>query len=110
VFSLDSVITSVGMAEHVSVMIAAAVISVIIMMISAKEIGDFVEENPTIKILALSFLIMAGVALIGEGFEFHIPRGYIYFSMAFFIGVETLNMKMRKNRQIKLKLHKKVIN
>jgi predicted tellurium resistance membrane protein TerC len=110
VFSLDSVITSVGMAEHVSVMIAAVVISVIIMMISAKAIGDFVEENPTIKILALSFLIMVGVALIGEGFEFHIPRGYIYFSMAFFIGVETLNMKMRKNRQIKLKLHKKVIN
>jgi len=109
VFSLDSVITAVGMAEHVSVMIAAVVISVFIMMISAKAIGDFVEENPTIKILALSFLIMVGVALIGEGFEFHIPRGYIYFSMAFSVAVEILNMKMRKKKQ-KLKLHKKVVS
>ncbi len=109
VFSLDSVITAVGMAEHVSVMIIAVIISVCIMMISAKAIGDFVESNPAIKILALSFLIMVGVALIGEGFEFHIPRGYIYFSMAFSIAVEILNMKMRKNRQ-KLQLSKKTIN
>ncbi|MCP3899384.1 MAG: TerC family protein [Desulfobacteraceae bacterium] len=109
VFSLDSVITAVGMAEHVSVMIIAVIISVCIMMISAKAIGDFVESNPAIKILALSFLIMVGVALIGEGFEFHIPRGYIYFSMAFSIAVEILNMKMRKNRQ-KLQLRKKITN
>ncbi len=109
VFSLDSVITAVGMAEHVSVMIIAVIISVCIMMISAKAIGDFVESNPAIKILALSFLIMVGVALIGEGFEFHIPRGYIYFSMAFSIAVEILNMKMRKSRQ-KLQLRKKITN
>ncbi len=106
VFSLDSVITAVGMADHVSVMVAAVIISVCIMMVSAKAIGDFVESNPAIKILALSFLIMVGVALIGEGFEFHIPRGYIYFSMAFSITVEILNMQMRKKRQ-KLHLHKK---
>ncbi|MBU1342156.1 MAG: TerC family protein [Proteobacteria bacterium] len=99
VFSLDSVITAVGMASHIQVMIAAVVISVGVMMISAKAIGGFVEANPTIKILALSFLIMVGVALIGEGFEFHIPKGYIYFSMAFSIGVEILNMKMRKKRK-----------
>jgi predicted tellurium resistance membrane protein TerC len=99
VFSLDSVITAVGMASHIQVMIIAVIISVGIMMLSAKAIGDFVEANPAIKILALSFLIMVGVALIGEGFDFHIPKGYIYFSMAFSIAVEVLNMKMRKKRK-----------
>lgn len=99
VFSLDSVITAVGMASHIQVMILAVMISVGIMMISAKAIGEFVDANPAIKILALSFLIMVGVALIGEGLEFHIPKGYIYFSMAFSIAVEILNMRMRKKRQ-----------
>lgn len=99
VFSLDSVITAVGMASHIEIMIGAVLISVGIMMVSARAIGTFVEANPAIKILALSFLIMVGVALIGDGFKFHIPRGYIYFSMAFSISVEVLNMKMRKNRQ-----------
>jgi len=96
VFSLDSVITAVGMASHVQVMITAVIISVGIMMLSAKAIGDFVEANPAIKMLALSFLIMVGVALIGEGLQFHIPKGYIYFSMTFSIMVELLNMRMRK--------------
>lgn len=108
VFSLDSVITAVGMASHIGIMVAAVIISVGIMMISAKPIGNFVDANPAIKILALSFLIMIGVALIGEGFQFHIPRGYIYFSMAFSIAVEILNMKMRKKRQ-KLALKKEIL-
>ena len=99
VFSLDSVITAVGMASHIEVMVAAVIISVGIMMLSARAIGNFVEANPAIKILALSFLIMVGVALIGEGFELHIPKGYIYFAMAFSIMVELLNMRMRKKRQ-----------
>ncbi|MCP3944494.1 MAG: TerC family protein [Desulfobacteraceae bacterium] len=99
VFSLDSVITAVGMASDIEVMIIAVVIAVGIMMLSAKAIGNFVEKNPTIKILALSFLIMVGVALIAEGFDFHIPKGYIYFSMAFSIMVEVLNMRMRKKRR-----------
>jgi len=88
VFSLDSVITAVGMASHIEVMIIAVMISIGIMMASAKAIGEFVESNPAIKILALSFLIMVGVSLIGEGFDFHIPKGYIYFSMAFSISVD----------------------
>lgn len=104
VFSLDSVITAVGMASHVGVMVTAIIISVGVMMLSAKSIGNFVEANPAIKILALSFLIMVGIALIGEGFEFHIPKGYIYFAMAFSIVIELLNMRMRKKQQ---KLHLK---
>lgn len=95
VFSLDSVITAVGMAEHLPVMILAVVVAVIIMMFASGVIAKFVDKNPTIKILALSFLILVGVSLIGDGFKFHIPKGYIYFSMAFSLGVELINIKLR---------------
>ncbi len=105
VFSLDSVITAVGMAEHVPVMIIAIMIAVVIMMLFAKAIGDFVENRPTIKMLALSFLILVGVALLGEGLEFHIPKGYIYFAMAFSVIVEMLNLKLRSHRERTLRLH-----
>jgi predicted tellurium resistance membrane protein TerC len=97
VFSLDSVITAVGMAEHVEVMIAAVVIAVIIMMFSAGGISNFVNNHPTVKMLALSFLLLIGVSLLAEGFEQHIPKGYIYFAMAFSVLVEMLNLKMKKN-------------
>ena len=96
VFSLDSVITAVGMAEHVEVMIAAVVMAVLVMMFLAGPISEFVDRHPTIKMLALSFLILIGVALIGEGVGFHIPKGYIYFAMAFSVAVELLNMQLRK--------------
>lgn len=106
VFSLDSVITAVGLAKEIEVMILAIVIAVGVMMLSARALGDFVDSHPTIKMLALSFLILVGVSLIGEGFEMHIPKGYIYFAMAFSIGVEMLNMKLRKRAKSKLKLRK----
>ena len=96
VFSLDSVITAVGMAEHVEVMIAAVIIAVIMMMFMAGPISEFVDRHPTIKMLALSFLILVGVALIGEGLGLHIPKGYIYFAMAFSVSVEMLNLRLRK--------------
>ena len=99
VFSLDSVITAVGMADHVEVMIAAVVVAVIVMMFLAGPIGDFVDRHPTIKMLALSFLILIGVALVGEGLDFHIPKGYIYFALAFSIAVETLNHVVRRRRR-----------
>lgn len=108
VFSLDSVITAVGLAKDIEVMILAIIIAVIIMMVSAKSIGDFVDSHPTIKMLALSFLILVGVSLVGEGLDFHIPKGYIYFSMAFSVGVEMLNLKMKKNSEKKLKLLKNI--
>ena len=97
VFSLDSVITAVGMANDVEVMILAIILAVGVMMIAAKPIGDFVEEHPTLKILALSFLILIGVSLIGEGLSFHIPKGYIYFAMGFSVCVEIINLRMRKH-------------
>jgi predicted tellurium resistance membrane protein TerC len=99
VFSLDSVITAVGMVSDVPVMVLAIVIAVGIMMFAAKPIGDFVDQHPTIKMLALAFLILVGVALVGEGFELHIPKGYIYFAMAFAFGVEMLNLRLRKPRK-----------
>lgn len=99
VFSLDSVITAVGMAQQVQVMILAVVIAVIFMMFFSGTISDFVERHPTVKMLALSFLLMIGVALIGEGLDMHIPKGYIYFAMAFSVGVEMLNLRMR-SRQV----------
>ena len=105
VFSLDSVITAVGMVDEIPVMVLAIVFAVGIMMFAAKPIGDFVDTHPTIKMLALSFLILIGVALVGEGFELHIPKGYIYFAMAFAIAVEMLNLRLRKQRQ-PLKLRK----
>ena len=96
VFSLDSVITAVGMAEDLWVMITAVVVAVIVMMVSAGAISRFIEDHPTIKVLALSFLLMVGVALVAEGLEFHIPRGYIYFAMAFSVFVELVNLRVRK--------------
>lgn len=99
VFSLDSVITAVGLANDIEVMIIAVVISVIIMMVSAKSIGDFVERHPTVKMLALSFLILIAVTLLGEGFDMHIPKGYVYFAMAFSVCVEMLNIKMKAKKR-----------
>jgi len=106
VFSLDSVITAVGMAQHVPVMVLAIVISVVVMMFAAKPIGDFVDTHPTVKILALSFLVMIGMALIGEGLDMHIPKAYIYFAMAFSVAVEVLNIRMRRRLTVPVQLHK----
>jgi len=108
VFSLDSVITAVGLANDVPVMILAIVTAVIVMMFSSKSIGEFVDRHPTIKVLALSFLVMIGVTLIAEGFAFHIPKGYIYFAMAFSVSVEMLNIKMRRKTAQPVKLHKPI--
>ena len=99
VFSLDSVITAVGMASHVPVMIAAVIAAVGVMMFMAGAISDFVDRHPTIKMLALSFLILIGTALMGESLGLHIPKGYIYFAMAFSVGVEMLNIKLRKKAE-----------
>jgi predicted tellurium resistance membrane protein TerC len=99
VFSLDSVITAVGMAEDVAVMIIAVVIAVAVMMLSAAAISDFVDRHPTVKMLALSFLLLIGVSLIAEGFEQHIPKGYIYFAMGFSIFVEMINLRVRSKGQ-----------
>jgi len=96
IFSLDSVITAVGMANHLAIMIAAVVIAVAIMMFAAGPIGDFVAEHPTIKMLALAFLLLIGMSLIAEGLGFHIPKGYIYFAMGFSVFVEMLNLRLRK--------------
>jgi predicted tellurium resistance membrane protein TerC len=98
VFSLDSVITAVGMARHLPVMIAAVVIALIFMLFFSGYISDFVHRHPTLKMLALSFLLLIGFALIAEGFHREIPKGYIYFAMAFSVGVETLNIRMRKKQ------------
>ncbi|AMR30678.1 hypothetical protein A0256_04200 [Mucilaginibacter sp. PAMC 26640] len=98
VFSLDSVITAVGMAQHVEIMIAAVVIAVGIMMWASDTVAGFVNKHPTVKMLALSFLLLIGVSLLAEAFEQHIPKGYIYFAMAFSILVEMLNLKMRAKR------------
>lgn len=97
VFSLDSVITAVGLAQHVEVMVAAIVIAIGVMMFAAKPIGDFVEDHPTVKMLALAFLVLVGVALVAEGMGEEIPKGYLYFSMAFAFGVEMLNLRLRKS-------------
>jgi predicted tellurium resistance membrane protein TerC len=96
VFSLDSIITAVGMVDELAVMVAAVVVSVALMMAFAGAIGRFVNEHPTIKMLALAFLVVVGIVLIADGFEQHVPKGYIYFAMAFAVGVELLNITMRK--------------
>jgi predicted tellurium resistance membrane protein TerC len=96
VFSLDSVITAVGMAEDPSIMVAAVIIAVLIMMVAAEPISAFVNRHPTVKVLALSFLLLIGVSLIADGLGFHIPKGYIYFAMGFSIFVETINLRVRK--------------
>jgi predicted tellurium resistance membrane protein TerC len=95
VFSLDSVITAVGMVDELAIMVVAIVLAVGVMLFSAGPIGEFVDRHPTIKMLALSFLILIGVALVGEGWDLHIPKGYIYFAMAFAVAVEMLNLRMR---------------
>lgn len=110
VFSLDSVITAVGLADHIPVMILAIVIAVGVMMLSARAIGNFVDAHPTIKMLALSFLILVGFSLMGEGLDLHIPKGYIYFAMAFSLGVEILNLKVRERARKPVQLHKAITN
>jgi predicted tellurium resistance membrane protein TerC len=102
VFSLDSIITALGMAKQLGVMIAAVVIAVGFMMLFSGKISGFVEEHPTIKMLALSFLLLIGVALIGDGLDMHIPKGYIYFAMAFSVFVEMLNLRLRYGSPVKL--------
>jgi predicted tellurium resistance membrane protein TerC len=99
VFSLDSVITAVGMAEDVAVMIIAVIIAVGVMLVSAGPISEFVERHPTVKMLALSFLLLIGVSLMGEGLDQHIPKGYIYFAMGFSIFVEMINLRVRKKSE-----------
>lgn len=99
VFSLDSVITAVGMVKEVPVMVTAVVVSVILMMFFAKPVGDFVERHPTVKMLALSFLLLIGMALVADGLAFHIPKGYIYFAMGFSVFVEMLNLRLRRERR-----------
>ncbi|MBK8894341.1 MAG: TerC family protein [Propionivibrio sp.] len=105
VFSLDSIITAVGMANDVSVMIAAVVSSVGLMMLFAKGIGNFVSDHPTIKMLALSFLLLVGMTLVADGLGHHVPKAYIYFAMAFSLGVEMLNLRLRKKRTEPVHLH-----
>jgi predicted tellurium resistance membrane protein TerC len=101
VFSLDSIITAVGMVDRVEVMIAAVVVSVALMMVFARPIGEFVSRHPTIKMLALSFLVVVGMVLIAEGFDHHVPKGYIYFAMAFSVVVELLNIRLRGRQPAK---------
>lgn len=98
IFSLDSVITAVGLAEHVQVMVAAIVIAIGVMMFAARPIGDFVEKHPTVKMLALAFLVLVGVALVAEGTGHEMPKGYLYFAMAFSLVVEMLNLRLRRKR------------
>jgi predicted tellurium resistance membrane protein TerC len=105
VFSLDSVITAVGMVDRIEIMIAAVVVSILFMMAFAGTIGSFVQKHPTIKMLALSFLILIGVTLIAEGLDQHIPKGYIYFAMAFSVMVEILNLRLRKATTAPVHLH-----
>jgi predicted tellurium resistance membrane protein TerC len=108
VFSLDSVITAVGLVEHLSIMAISIVLAVVVMLFASKPIGDFVDEHPTIKMLALSFLILVGVTLIAEGFDVHVPKGYIYFAIAFSVAVEMLNIRMRKKRTEPVRLRKQI--
>ena len=105
VFSLDSIITAVGMVDQVAVMVAAVVVSVGLMMVFAGAIGRFVSGHPTIKMLALSFLVVVGVVLIADGFDHHVPKGYVYFAMAFSVAVEMLNIRIRRTRAVPVKLH-----
>ncbi|HXZ91978.1 MAG TPA: TerC family protein [Burkholderiales bacterium] len=105
VFSLDSIITAVGMVKQIEVMIAAVVVSVGLMMVFAGPIGRFVSRHPTVKMLALSFLVVVGVALVAQGFDHEVPKGYIYFAMAFSVCVEMLNIRMRRTRVLPVHLH-----
>ncbi len=109
VFSLDSVITAVGMARHISVMVIAVVIAVGFMMVFAKSLSQFVEAHPTVKMLALSFLLLVGTALIADGLHFHIPKGYIYFAMGFSVFVEMLNLRLRRARRGPVNLRRRYV-
>jgi predicted tellurium resistance membrane protein TerC len=104
VFSLDSVLTAIGMVQQIEIMVAAVVIAVVFMMLFSGVIGDFVQRHPTVKMLALSFLLLIGVTLIADGFGQHIPRGYIYFAMGFSVFVEMLNLRLRKSHPPPLEL------
>ena len=106
VFSLDSVITAVGLVDQVSIMAIAIIMAVGVMLVAARPIGEFVDEHPTVKILALAFLILVGVTLMVEGFDVHVPKGYIYFAMAFSVAVEMINLRMRRKVAEPVKLHK----
>ena len=106
VFSLDSVITAVGMADDISVMVAAVVLSVVIMMFAAEPISSFVSKHPTVKVLALSFLLLIGMSLVGDGLGMHVPKGYIYFAMGFSVFVELINLRVRKSGP-PVKLHQR---
>lgn len=109
VFSLDSVITAVGLVDHIEIMVIAVVGAVIVMLVAARAIGEFVDTHPSIKMLALSFLMLIGFTLMAEGFDVHVPKGYIYFAIAFSVAVEMLNIRMRSNiEKSTLKLHKKI--
>jgi predicted tellurium resistance membrane protein TerC len=108
VFSLDSVITAVGLADDIMVMVIAIIAAVGVMLFAAKPIGDFVDAHPTIKILALAFLVLVGVTLIAEGFGTHVPKGYIYFAMAFSFAVEMINIRLRKRMQAPVQLRKEM--
>jgi len=99
VFSIDSIVTAVGLADDLEVMIAAVVVAMVVTYVAANPVGDFIAANPTTKMLALAFLVLIGVALLADGFHFHIPRGYIYFSMAFAAAVEAFNVMARRNRR-----------
>ena len=107
VFSLDSVITAVGLVEQLSIMVIAIVIAVAVMLLAAGPISRFVDNHPTIKMLSLSFLLLIGFTLVAEGFEVHVPKGYIYFAMAFSVSVELLNLRMRRKRE-PITLHKRI--
>ncbi len=107
VFSLDSIITAVGMVDQIEVMIAAVVASVGLMMLFAASIGRFVSSHPTIKMLALAFLLVIGVVLIADGFDYHVPKGYVYFAMAFSLGVEVLNIRLRKRSVSPVEFHER---
>jgi predicted tellurium resistance membrane protein TerC len=104
VFALDSIITAVGMAQHLPVMVTAVVIAMVVMLVAADPVGNFVNEHPTVKMLALSFLLLVGVALVADGLHFHIPRGYLYFAIAFSAFVEALNLLASKARRRRLRI------
>jgi predicted tellurium resistance membrane protein TerC len=106
IFSLDSVITAVGMADDIAVMIIAVIVAVGFMLVFSGSVSRFVDKHPTVKMLALSFLLLIGVSLVAESLEFHIPKGYIYFAMAFSLFVEVINIKVRKSRQAPVHLHR----
>jgi predicted tellurium resistance membrane protein TerC len=105
VFSLDSIITAVGMVKEIAIMVAAVILSLGVMLVAARSIGEFVTAHPTVKMLALAFLFVIGVVLLADGFDQHLPRGYVYFAMAFSVGVEMLNLRLRKRAEHPVELH-----